>query len=710
MSNLEPQSPLSTLNYLEHLFKKQLGLYLLLTKSNDLTLKIKIEFEPIYLDLSLHCKINQKTANHINYYYNFTIDNRSLSFVEFYHYLLSTYQDHIDKEKYPNFIETLILPKLFDEIKKNPQISSEIHQLRIYDSGHSNKFKEYESESLRKMISMGKTLKLDITREIYDLSKKTVEIFKFLLDGYENPFDIYIVLDNHLDSKERKFIFELYYKRIVCDNLFQVYKGYNQRVLGFDWRRYRNPFFPLSQYYLSDAITYSINMSFGDYLPYFFMNDKILFDKYTKAITQPKVSKPQLYTPYSISKPNNYSFQNLGKDAKKYLFEIPYGSRKQINSITRFHKAYVTSGIQEKTKLYEKVLKTIKTYPRVFFHSDTFGIISLEIPSQKSLEGNRITLRFFIYNLSTTDVSEGLFHYYRSFKMDKEKDKFFSILKQGTAIFEKLFNFYPFHPFFFNRMNYHMLLYSAKIYNIDAIHPDFRLGYDVDPLLDDLFSQMEYPNTINLDIVLASHDSIKTKLINKVVDSFYENAYLWSITYIEKYFYLVALLVNKLPKIQRYFESITDPFPSFINEIEDKLKAEVKGIEEFKLIVQLPNVEDNLIDDIYFPRTFGLYYCLNYNNDNRRLRIFKLNSVSFNDIELYLIKKEFKKDPKLSLLRIKQTHQQNNLMKELIIENLSYDQFVKINNILYKSYPEFIKLHSLDDLHHNVIKFQEGKL
>jgi len=696
MSQSDSQYQLSTLNHLEYLFKKQLGLYLLLAKSNELTFKIYIELEPIYQDILLHCKINQKTANHINYNYNFIIDNKSLSFIEFYYYFLSTYQEHIDEEEHPNFIETIIIPRLFDEIKKNPQISSEIHQLKTYDSRHSNKFKEFEGKTLRKIMLKGKTLKLDITREIYDLSKQTIDLFKHILDSYEKPFNIYINLDKFLDPKQRKYIFELYYKRLICDDLYEVYKGYQQKPLSFDWRRYRKLLLHYEQFHFSNAIPYSINLCFGDYLPFFFMNDKILFKKYLKAITQPTVRPPQIYTPYYISNPNKFSFINLNKDVKRYLLEMPYGSKKQINSMTRFYKHYAT-GILEKQEVYKKILKTIKNYPRVFFHSDTFGVISLESPSQKSLEGNRITLRFFIYNLSTEKISEGLFHYYRSFKMDKEKDKFFSILKQGTAIFEKLFNFYPFHPFFFNRMNYHMVLYSAKIFAIDTIHPNFKLGYDVDPLLDDLFFQMEYPDTIDLDLISTSLDSIKNKLLRKISISFFnDSAYLWVLTYIEKYFYLLALLENKLPKIERNFEIIRDTFFSFINEIEDKLKAEVKDLEEFKLIIQLPKIADNLIDDIYFPRTLGLYYCLNYNKDARRLRIFKLNSISFNGIELYIIKKEFKKDPKLKLLKIRQTQQQDNLMKELFIENLSNEQFIKIKKLFSDLYPEFIRLHSLD--------------
>ena len=711
MSQLDPQSQLSILNHLEHLFKKQLGLYLLLAKSNELSFQISIELEPIYQDIFLHCKINQKTANNINYNYNFIIDNKSLSFIELYYYFLSTYQDHIDKEEYPIFMESHIIPKIFAEIKKDPQISSEIQQLKIYDSRHSNKFKEYEGKTLRNITLKGKALKLDITREIYDLSKQTIGIFKELVKTFEerkDPFNIYLNLDNFYKANQRKNIFELYYKQIICDDLYYIYQSYNRNPLSFNWNSYRTLLLYYEQIHLSNAISYSTTVSFGFYFPFFFMTDKIAFNKYLDAITHPS---KQVYTPYSIGKQNYFSFANLNKQTKTYLFELPYGTKKQINSMNRFYKNYVSSGITERENILMKIVKIIDNYPRVFFNSDTFGVISLEIPSQKSLEGKRITIRFFIYNLSTKDISEGLFHYYHSFKMDKEKDKFFTILKQGTTIFRELFHFYPFHPFFFNRMNYNIVLYTAKIFSFDTIAKGSKLGYDVDPLLDDLFFRMYYPDTIDLDLVSTSLGSIKNKLVRKIALSFLDDyAYLWVLTYIEKYFYLLALLENKLPKTERDFENMIDKFNLFILAIQDKLKAETDELEEFELIIQLPKIEDNLIDGLYFPRTLGLYYCLNYNENNRRLRILKLNSISFNDIELFLLKKEIKKNPKLKFLKIRQTQQQDNLMKELFIENVSFTQFERIKKLFYKLYPEFIQLHSTIHLPKKVVEFQEGKL
>lgn len=713
MTEVDPQYYLSILNDVEQLFKEQLGLYLLIAKSNELTIKIDIELEPIFQQITLHCKVNKKTANQINYNYHFVINEQSMSFIELYYFYYSTYITYF-KEEEPNFIEVFIIPKIFDEIKKNPLISSEIQQLEIYDSRHSDKFKEYESETLRTIKSIGKDIKF-VTKTIYDLSEKTKAIFEFLLTSIEKNnkyLNININIDEFLTHSQRKNIFELYYKRIVCDDLYATYKGYGKHALFFNWDYYRDLLLHYEDISLPNAISYSGFMSFGDYLPYFFMNDKISFQKYYDAIqsTPSLPSSPKIFTPYYINDPNKFSFINLSRDEKQNLLITPYGSKKQINSMARFYKHYAT-GVLKKQNEYKKILKIIKNFPRVFFHSDTFGIISLEIPSQKSLEGNRITLRLYIYNLTTQEIPNGLFHYYRSFKMDKEEDKFFSTLKQGTAIFEKLFNFYPFHPFFFNRMNYHMVLYSAKLLKIDNILHGDRLGYNVDPLINDLFFQMELPSSIDLDLVSTSLNSIKKNLLKEIIAKFIDDsAYLWVLTYIEKYLYLLALLENKLPKNERDFEGISDRFFSFIVAIQDSLERAINGHKDFRLIVGLPKLKDNLIADIYFPRTLGLYYCLNYNKVNRRLKIFKLNSISFNPIELHLIKKKTKEDLKLKRLKIRQTKQRDNLMKEVFIENVSSEQFNKIDALFYDLYPDLVKLHSLTHLFKKVSEYQGGLL
>ena len=234
-----------------------------------------------------------------------------------------------------------------------------------------------------------------------------------------------------------------------------------------------------------------------------------------------------------------------------------------------------------------------------------------------------------------------------------------------------MIDFYPYHPYFFNRRNHYALLYTAFTLGVkpdsEAVMTELEKLYLTPDGLNVLWEQN---TTKGLKL---SEEAVKNTLMEKIKQVLDRKLYLWAMIYIEKYQYFIVMIENEKKFNDRSRYIVKDKFHRFLKELSDWLsqKSEKKNKHKFWIISR--SLAGSSQNYYIYGLSAGLYYFLDYDVNNKRLFIIKLNCISFFPEEIEVFKEGLEGMEGVKKVNTFEFKVHNNFMKGLLISELEPD-------------------------------------
>jgi len=706
----------SNLFQLESIFKKQLAIYLLFSKSEQLSIPIDLIEEGEEFKFIIQCEnilrnreeVAGKNRVSIHFDYYFIIDKKQIDFISLYYMLYNKYMNFVIMY-YPNYIETSIIPEILDKIKNSEKLKGAMQGLMIYDENENNsKFSQFENSLREEIKKLGTEIEFSVKygEDQSDLLPKNETLLKILEKEFKTTGEYDLDLEKHY-GEDKIQLFEMYYKQYLTDNLLYYL---NKDTKNFNLLSLINPekppFLIQNNKFIFNILFKDSNKTWiGQFFPYIFIENKKSYNSYKDIIKNLILtfgSSKRVHTPFSIKNEDAFSFKNFTESEKLILYKTPVGKAKSRAefSYDRYVDNYLKGTLTPEEKKFNKdILDILKTFPYFRFNGDTFAIISLEIMTAKSI--HKITIRGMIFNTSTEKESECLIHYKNAYELEqistiKER------LRKLAFMYNKLFNFYPYHPFFFNRKNIYSTLYTANALGL-SIEKSYNKNlielYQIHTILDKLWDTYEVDKKEN---IIQYKDEVEKELLERITKVYKDQLYLWMIIYIEKYYYYRGMEQEAKNYNNKRKWNFTKNFDDFILKVESRLNQETSGEIKHKIMAKARNTPSKFS---FIPITDGLYYLCLFSSKQNQLKIIKLNCISFFPYELIYFQKFLQKIG-ISVKKIIEFKVPKNFCKGILINNISQQDFEKITTkFMGTSYNE----HFYDDLlmAHDFSKMEE---
>ncbi|MFX1453792.1 MAG: hypothetical protein ACFFDB_00320 [Promethearchaeota archaeon] len=721
-------SEFNSLFAIEYSFNKLLASYILfsnldkfssqITIGNGRKFKFSIKCDNISREKKLTLGKNEVS---ISFDLIFIVEKENLTFIKFYYKLSDIYKQNLNFN--PNYLIENIIPEILLKIKASKSLKASSKNLLEYDEKNKGVFKKFENiilQDIKRHQGIYFRFKEEIHDKFFDISPENYEIIEFLIEEFKKQNHAHIDISELYNDKEQ-YLFELYYKQVICDDIsYQLQQPKNYHLLSL-----KDP--NLEEHGAKEGLLATENTIFLGRIfqevikgelkdPEDIENyNKIskVFDNYLTDHTN---------TPYSILFAENFNHKTFTAREILYLYKNPIGKGKSrgVFPYNRFKENYLKGTLTKDQKDFiERIKNTLgfsrtvfgkesddyptKTFPRLFFNGDTFGIISLENLTNTT---SSINLRVIVFNTSSKAEIDCLYHFKNSWNFSKSS-LILKRVREQKYLIEKLFDFYPYHPFFFNRKNYYARFYTA-----------FALGESpssksLDEKLDNL-----YLTSQELDILWkinsleginlkATGDAIKIILIEQVLDAYNKNLFLWMMIYLEKYQHFLGMVENNKPFASRNKWTPQTKFGDFIEDVEKYLNENFQDDRSFKIVVN--SIAKSSKKYSVVGVSAGLYILLIYYKKSSIMHIIKLNCSSFSSEEVEFFSKvlEFSE----SGLKIEEFQVPSNFMRGLRVSGMDFDTFKDLTKKPYNwiqphtnrsVYDFLLKAHKLSEM--NVFK------
>jgi hypothetical protein len=746
-------------------FETLLGHYLLFSNKSSLSISISLKGKADSdnkIELSLNCSISESSASEVSYSYFFERENNRLSFVSFYLLIMEKHSHLVNKYK-PNYIEKYILPELFEKVKSCPEIEEHYTDFLTYEKSYKNNgFQNCEQSLLREINDLGMTLlegvssqKLKNTESTLLITDKNKKFIQKYLEGKFRGAQVYKdsiksalfsrmmdAIENEINYENPHQIFEIFYKRIVCEDLAQ-HKAIEIKTLNTksipDMFRFTSF---IDIYCYATEITPSglmvesfdhieINLSIGEAFDKLYPKDsseRALYKNQIKEFFEEAKRNGSIHLPYALGGKTQKNYKNLTRSEKKALYDNHFASSSyRLNAYKKFIEIYFLKNKKDQTKNERAFRETLNdtfnnSFPLIYNIGDVYGLIACEVYQKET----KIHPRVALYN----SLSRGKHNNYLWIPDLKAREltNIGVLVKQinkiKEKIFDPLFNYYPYHPFFLTsesnyvRLYIHSVLYKNE-YKFETLEEavdyftSFRIasGGDVGAeILSALYSKM-------LETYLDSTFNIAKQRVEKVVkvvaqnlnlkiaDAIIHNLYLLVGGYIELFLYFLTEINNHYPdyiseyEIEKYFNQYMDATEnksfSIGNDVSDNLSY-LNYMKKVYVEGQIENVVDfgSYQSHHRFSLSHGFYLLFIYHQSANYVEIINLSCVSFPKQSKEKVKEivdhSFESKHKVIFSIAK-----NNLMNTIYIKDVSEHQFTeemglkfrrKIWSALYKIY------------------------